>query len=114
MENVVDITVEVVKDFRYLGMTIINDGMMEKEVRAIIEAASKNYHSALNLLRKISISEKKTNLKIHNSIIRPILLDGCALWVLTKVLEKRVEVFEEMVLQKITGPMFHNERCEWS
>ena len=66
----------------------------------------------LELFKKRSISVK-TKLKIYNIIIRPILLYGCEAWALTKVLERKLEVFENKILRKITGPVFDDDAGIW-
>ena len=110
--NISNMNIEVVDKFKYLGMMITTDGNMKEEIDARIGAASRCYFSLLDLFKKRSISEK-TKLRVYNTIIRPILLYGCETWALTKVLEKRLEVFENKILRKITGPIFDQETLEW-
>ena len=110
--NISNMNIEVVDKFKYLGMMIATDGNMKEEIDARIGAANRCYFSLLNLFIKRSISEN-TKLRVYNTIIRPILLYGCETWALTKVLEKRLEVFENRILRKITGPIFDQETLEW-
>ena len=110
--NISNMNIEVVDKFKYLGMMITTDGNMKEEIDARIGAASRCYFSLLDLFKKRSISEK-TKLRVYNTIIRPILLYGCETWALTRVLEKRLEVFENKILRKITGPLFDQETLEW-
>ena len=107
-----NMSVEVVESFKYLGMTVTRDGRMEEEIKSRIGAASRCCYSMLELFKKRSISAK-TRLKIYNTIIRPILLYGCEAWALTKSLERKLEVFENKILRKITGPVFDDDAGIW-
>ena len=107
-----NMSVEVVESFKYLGMTITRDGRMEEEIRSRIGATSRCYYNLLELFKKRSISAK-TKLKIYNTIIRPILLCGCEAWALTKALERKLELFKNKILRKITGPVFDDDAGIW-
>jgi hypothetical protein len=49
----------------------------------------------------VSISLK---IKVHRTIILPVVLYGCETWLLTMGEENRLRVFENRVLRKIFGP----------
>jgi hypothetical protein len=52
-------------------------------------------------------------LKIHKTIIQPVVLYGCETWSLTLREEHRLRVFENRVLRGIFGPKRDEVRVEW-
>jgi hypothetical protein len=56
-----------------------------------------------------------TNLKIkiYKTIILPVVLYGCETWSLTLRKERKLRVFENMVLRRIFGPRRDNVMGEW-
>ena len=59
------------------------------------------YHSVQNLLSSRLLSK---NLNIYGIIILPAVLYGCEAWSLTLREERKLRVFENMVLRRIFGP----------
>jgi hypothetical protein len=47
---------------------------------------------------------KNLKIKIHKTVILPVVLYGCEIWSLTLREERRLRVFENRVLRKIFGP----------
>jgi hypothetical protein len=47
---------------------------------------------------------KNLKIKIHKTVILPVVLYGCETWSLTLREEHRLRVFENRVLRKIFGP----------
>ena len=47
---------------------------------------------------------KNLNIKIYRTIILPVVLYGCETWSLTLREERKLRVFENMVLKRIFGP----------
>ena len=70
------------------------------------------YHSVQNLLSSRLLS---TNLKIeiYRTIILPIILYGCETWSLTLREERKLRVFENMVLRRIFGPRRDEVTGKW-
>jgi hypothetical protein len=56
-----------------------------------------------NLLSSRLLSKYLRN-KIHRTVILPVVLYGCGNWSLTCREERRLRVFENMVLRRIFGP----------
>ena len=56
-----------------------------------------------NLLSSILLS-KNVKIKIHRTIILPIILNGCETWSLRLREERRLRVFENRVLRRLFGP----------
>jgi len=47
---------------------------------------------------------KNVKIKIYRTIILPVVLYGCETWSLTLREERKLRVFENMVLRRIFGP----------
>jgi len=52
-------------------------------------------------------------IKIHRTIILPVVLYGCKTWSLTLREERRLRVFENRVLRRIFGPKRDGVTEEW-
>ena len=61
------------------------------------------YHSVQNILSSRLLS-KNLKTKIYRTIILPVVLYGCETWSLTRREERKLKVFENMVLRRIFGP----------
>ena len=62
------------------------------------------YHSLQKLLSS-RLLYKNLKVKIYRNIILPVVLYGCEAWSLTLREERKLRVFENMVLKRIFGPM---------
>jgi hypothetical protein len=56
---------------------------------------------------------KNLKIKIYRTIILPVVLYGCETWSLTLREERRIRVFENMVLRRIFGPRRDETTGEW-
>ena len=56
---------------------------------------------------------KNLKIKIHRTIILSIVLYGCETWLLTLKEERKLRVFENMVLRRIYGPRRDEVTGEW-
>ena len=65
-----------------------------------------------NLLSSRLLS-KNLKFKIYRTIILPVVLYGCETWSLTLREERKLRVFENMVLRRIFGPRGHEVTGEW-
>jgi hypothetical protein len=54
------------------------------------------------------------NVKIYKTVILPLVLYGCETWSSTLREERRLRVFENRVLRKISGPKRDEMTGEWS
>ena len=52
-------------------------------------------------------------IKIQRTIILPVILNGCEIWLLTLREEHRLKVFENRVLRRIFGPKRDKVIREW-
>ena len=89
------------EEFKYLGTTLTNQNPIQEEIKSRMKSGNACYQSVQNLLSSSLLSK---NLKIHRSIILPVVMYGCETWLLTLREECRVRVFEKRVLRKIFGP----------
>jgi hypothetical protein len=65
-----------------------------------------------NLLSSRLLS-KNLKIKIYRTIIVPVVLYGCETWSLTLREERKLRVFENMVLRRIFGPRRDEIMGEW-
>jgi hypothetical protein len=68
-----------VAQFKYLGMTVTNQNLIQEEIKRRLNSANACYHSVQNLLSSCLLS---TNLKIrlYKMIILPVIPYGCETW----------------------------------
>jgi len=106
------------EEFKYLGTTLTNQNSVAEEIKSRLKSGNACYHSVHNLLSSTFLS-KNLKIKIYRTIILPVVLYGCESWSLTLREERKLRVFENMVLRRIFGPRrdeateelmrFHNE-----
>jgi len=56
---------------------------------------------------------KNLKIKIYRIVILPVVLYGCETWSLTLREERKLKVFENMVLRRIFGPRRDEVTGEW-
>ena len=71
-----------------------------------------SYVACLNLLSSRLLS-KTLKINIYRTIILPVVLYGCETWSLTLREERKLRVFENMVLRRIFGPRRDDVTGEW-
>jgi len=96
-------TFESVKEFKYLGMTLTNQNSNLEEIKSRLRSGNACLHSVQNLLSSRLLS-KNLKIKIYRTIILPVVLYGCETWSLALREERKLRVFENMVLRRIFGP----------
>jgi len=105
-------TFKRVEGFKYLGTTLTNRNSIAEEIKSRLRSGNACYHSVQNLLSSRLLS-KHLKIKIYRTIILPVVLYGCKAWLLTLREERRLRVFENMVLRRIFGPRREEEKAEW-
>jgi len=95
-----------------LGTTLTNKNSIAEEIKSRLRSGNACYHSMQNLLSSRLLS-KNLKIKIYRTIILPVVLYGCETWSLTLRQERKLRVFENMVLRRIIGPRRDEVTGEW-
>ena len=74
-----------------------------EEIKPRLRSGNACYHSVQNLL-SCKLLTKNLKIKIYRTIILPVVLYGCKTCLLTLWEERKLRVFENMVLRRIFGP----------
>ena len=82
---------------------LTNQNSIQEEIKSRFKLGNACYYSVQNLLSS-SLPSKKLNIKIHRTIILPVVLYGYETWSLTLMEERRLRVFENRVLRRVFGP----------
>ena len=90
---------------------LIRESYIE-EIKSILRLGNACYHSVQNLLSSRLLS-KNLKIKIYRTIILPVVLYGCETWLLTLREERKLRVFEKMVLRRIFGPSRDEVMVDW-
>ena len=107
-----DSTFERVEGFKYLGTILTNKNSIAEEIKSRLRSRNACYHSVQNLLSSTLLS-KNLKIKIHRTIMLPVVLYGCEAWSLTLREERKLSVLENMVLRRILGPRRDEVTGEW-
>jgi hypothetical protein len=90
---------ENVSQFKYLGMTVTNQNLIQEVIKRRLNSGNDCYNSVQNLLSSCLLC-KNIKIKIQKIIILPVVLYGCENWSLTLREEHRQMLFENSVLRK--------------
>jgi len=105
-------TFERVEEFKYLGTTLTNQNSIAEAIKSRLTLGNGCYHSVENLLSSRLLS-KNLKIKIYRTIILPVVLYGCETCSLTLRGERKLRVFENMVLRRIFEPRRDEVTEEW-
>ena len=92
--------------------TLTDQNSIAEEIKSRLRSGNACYHSVQNLLSSRLLS-KNLKIKIYRTIILPVVLYGCETWSLTLREERKLRVFENMVLRRIFGPKRDEVMVEW-
>jgi hypothetical protein len=67
---------ENVSHFEYLGTTVTNQNLFQKQIKKRLSSGNACYHSVQNLLYS-RLASKNIKIKIYNTIMLPVILYGC-------------------------------------
>jgi hypothetical protein len=101
---------ENVTQFRYLGTTVINQNLIQEDVKKRLKSGNACYHSVQNLLPS-RLLYKNVNRR-EKKILIPVSY-ACETWSLMLRKERRLRVFENRVLRRIFGPKRDEMTREW-
>jgi len=90
------------RQFKYLGTTLRNENSIQEEIKSRLKSWNACYHSVQNLLSS-RLLFKNLKIEIIRTIILPVVLYGCETWSLTLREERRLRVFENRVLRRVSG-----------
>jgi len=105
-------TFERVEEFKYLRTNLTIQNCIWEEIKGRLMSGNACYLSVQNLLSSRMLS-RKLKMKIYRTIILPVVLYGCEALSLTIREERKLRVFENMVLRKIFGPRRDEVTGEW-
>jgi len=105
-------TFERVEEFKYLGTTLTNQNSIAEEIKSRLRSENACCHLMQNLLSSRLLS-KNVKIKINRTIILPVVLYGCEIWSLILREERKLRVFENMMLRRIFGPRRDEVTGEW-
>jgi len=94
-----------------VGLSLLHAGSIAEEIKSRLRSGNACYHSVQNLLSSRFLS-KNLKIKIYRTIILPVVLYGCETWSLTLREERKLKVFENMVL-RIFRPRRDEVTGEW-
>ena len=95
-----------VEDFKYLGTFLTNQNSIPEEIKSRLRSGNACYHS----VQKDLSSRLK---ELYRTIILPVVLYVRENWSLTLREERKLRVFENMVLRRIFGPRREEVTGEW-
>jgi hypothetical protein len=88
--------------FKYLGMTLTNQNLIQGVIKRRQNSGNACYHSVQKLLSSCLLS-KNLKIRIYRTIILPVVLQGYKPWSLMLRKEHRLRVFEKRALRRIFG-----------
>jgi len=87
----------------YLGTLITVDNNISAKINNRITLANRSYFGMVNMLKSKNIN-RKHEVGIYKTLIKPVLMYGAETWVLSKEDELRLGVFERKILRRVYGP----------
>ena len=95
-----------------MGTTLTHQNSILDEIKSRSRSGNACYHSVQNLLSSRLLS-KNLKIKIYRTIILLVVLYGCETWSLTLREERKLRVFENLMLRRIFGPRRDEVMGEW-
>jgi len=95
-----------------LRTTLTNQNSIQEEIKSRMKSENACYHSVQNILSS-SLLSKNFKIKTYRTIILPVVMYGYETWSFTLREERRLRVFENRVLRRISGPKRNDVTEEW-
>jgi hypothetical protein len=80
-----------------------NQNLIQVEIDRRLNSGKAYHHSVQNILSSRLLS-RSVKIRIHKTIILPVVLYDCETWSLTLKEEHKLNIFENRVLRRIFGP----------
>ena len=93
---------QAVNKFKYLDVTISEEGGSEEAVRARVSAAWSKWRDLSGVISDKNMP-RKLKIKLYMTVIRPVLLYGAECWTVRKKEEQILEKTEMRMLRRIKG-----------
>jgi hypothetical protein len=74
--------IDLVRSFSFLGTTVNGNNTLEEEITERTAKWNKVFCGNKTLFKKSNLASKKSKLKLYWSVIGPIAVYGCEMWVL--------------------------------
>ena len=97
-----NISLKQVSDFKYLGVTLNEEGGSEAAVRARVTAAWAKWRDLSSVINDKRMP-RRLKTKLYSTIIRPVLLYGAEVWTMGRKEERLLEATEMRMLRRIKG-----------
>jgi len=104
---------ERVKNFKYLGVILIEDNNNQIDLQERIKNANKTYFMPKKIFKNKNISKKLKLILKNYTIIDKMLTYASETWTLTKRDRKQLNIFERKEYRRILGPVYDNEKENW-
>jgi hypothetical protein len=102
-----------VEELKYLETTLTNHNSIGEEIKSRLKSGNDaSYHLVQNILSS-NLLLKNLKIKIHRTIIMPVVVYGCKTWSLTLREERRLRVFQNRVLRRKFGLKRDEVTGEW-
>jgi hypothetical protein len=77
--------------------------LIKEEIKRRLNSSNVCYHSNQNLLPSHLLS-KNIKIRMYKIVTLPMAVSACETWSVTLMVEQRLRVFENRVLERIFGP----------
>jgi hypothetical protein len=102
-----------VSQFKYLGMTVTNQNLIQEEIKRKLNSGNACYHSVQNLLSSCLLLKNIKKIRTYKTIILPVVLYGCETWFLSLREGHRLRVLDNRVLKRIFRPKRDEVTRRW-
>jgi hypothetical protein len=99
-------------ELEYLGTRVINQNLINEEIKSRLNSGSSCYRTSKNLLSSHLLS-KNVKIRICETIILSLVFYACETWSLTLREEHRPREFENILARRICGPRRDQVTGSW-